>query len=333
MKQKCVALLACGLLYGGFIVCQTTAELQQTANSFMRQADYANAILVLNKAALREPNNSSIQKDLALSYYYSQNNEKALELIKPVLESTDADDQCFLIAANIYKQLAKPKECVKTYKKGLKVFPQSGILYNGLGEIQSAMSNSDAIISWEKGIAVDPAYNKNYYNAAHYYQLNKKLVWSILYAEIFINMDPKSAITPETKQLLLDNYKALFTEPDLTTLNKEKNKFADQFLASMAAQASQSALGINAETLSMIRTRFVISWFADKNNLSYKLFDYHKQLLKEGLFEAYNQWLFGAVENVQSYESWIKINADEHKRYMKYQASTIFKMPLGQYYH
>ncbi len=311
---------------------QTTAELQTTAKTFMRQADYANAIIVLNRAVQKDPKNTSLQKDLALSYFYTQNNEKALELIKPVLDSKDADDQCFLIAANIYKQLAKLKECVKVYKKGIRAFPESGILYNGLGEIQSAMNNADAITNWEKGIKLDPSYSKNYYNAAHYYQINKKLVWSILYAEIFVNMDPKSPITPETKQLLLDNYKSLFTETNLEIFNKDKNKFVQKYLSTMSNQATQAMLGISAETLSMIRARFIISWFADSTSPSYKLFDYQKQLLKEGLFEAYNQWLFAPIENVQSYESWIKLNAEEHKQYMKYQSATIFKMPIEQYY-
>ena len=45
---------------------QTTRELQATANTFLRQGDYANAVLVLTRALDMEPNNMSVIKDLAL---------------------------------------------------------------------------------------------------------------------------------------------------------------------------------------------------------------------------------------------------------------------------
>ena len=45
----------------------------------------------------------------------------------------------------------------------------------------------------------------------------------------------------------------------------------------------------------------------------HRLFDYHQQLLREGMFEAYNQWLFGTVENLTAYDSWTRTHADEYK--------------------
>ncbi len=331
--MKIVFLVFLSLLLFNISNAQTVQELQQTAKSFMRQGDNANAILILKKALQQEPNNSSLGKDLAMSYFYAQNTALALETIKPVLDSKDADEQCFLIAANIYRELKKPKDCIKILKKGIKTYPESGPLYSSLGEIQMATKNSDAIKTWEKGIKQDPAYGKNYYSAAHYYAAEKNYVWSILYAETFVLMDPKSPNTIDTKALLLDNYKALFTEVDFNKFNKEKNSFAKKYLATMNKQTGESNLGINAESLSMIRVRFIIDWFADASNPSFKVFDFQKQLLKEGLYEAYNQWLFASIENAKTYQNWIKVNATEHNAFMKYQNTTVFKMPLGQFYH
>jgi tetratricopeptide (TPR) repeat protein len=333
MKIKNFCLLFISFILLHVANAQTAKELQETAKDFMRQGDHSNAILILKKALSQDPDNTSIGKDLALSYFYSQNEALALETIKPVLNSKDADDQCFLIAATINRQLKKYKDCIKVYKKGIKAFPESGPLYSGLGEIQMASKNADAIKTWEKGIKQDPGYSKNYYNAAHYYAAAKNIVWSILYAETYILMDPKSPNTNDTKSLLLDNYKTLFTETDFSKFNKEKNDFAKKYLAAMGKQAGQSALGISAEALSMIRVRFIIDWFADASNPTFKVFDFQKQLLKDGLFEAYNQWLFGSIENIKTYQSWIKINETENSAFMKYQSTTIFKMPAGQYYH
>ena len=310
------------------------AELHETAKVFMRQGDYANAILVLNRSMLAEPQNIAVAKDLALSYYFKKENTKALEVIKPVLERDEADDQCFQIAANIYKQLDMPKECEKLYKKGLKKFPDSGPLYNELGELQWALQDFEAIKQWEKGIETDPSYSKNYYNAAKYYFFTTDKVWSILYGEIFINMEPLSSKAPEIKQILLDSYKKLYTDASLEQNNKDKSLFVKAYLQEMNKQSAVAASGINTGTLSMIRTRFILNWYNPlPNKFAFRLFEYQQQLLKEGMFDAYNQWVFGAVENLTGYQNWISTHDAENKDFTNFQKSRIFKIPKGQFYH
>ena len=77
---------------------QSVTELQNSARSFMHQGDYANAILVLNNATQLEPGNIQVSKDLAQAFYYQNNSVKALEIIKPLLDRVDADEQCYQIA-------------------------------------------------------------------------------------------------------------------------------------------------------------------------------------------------------------------------------------------
>jgi tetratricopeptide (TPR) repeat protein len=312
---------------------QTVAELQKNAQAFMRQGDYTNAVLILNRCIEKEPTNTSVGKDLALSYFYTQNNSKALEVIKPVLESNDADDQCFLIAGNIYKQLELPKESEKVYKKGIVKFPESGPIYNELGQIQIATGSRDAIKNWEKGIKADPSYSKNYYNAARFYFFEKDYVWSILYCEIFANMEPNNNLVSEIKKMLLESYKQMFLDTDLDKNNKSKNAFVGSYLGEIKKQTTVLSNGINAETLFMIRSRFIIDWFATNNKPAFRLFDYQQQLLKAGMFEAYNQWLFGITENLGAYQVWVKTNAEENNAFLSFQKSRIFKIPVGQYYH
>ena len=128
----------------------------------MRQGDYANAILVLNRAIKMDPKNIEIAKDLGLNYYFSKDFSKALEVYKPILDRTDADDQCFQVAADIYQAMGDAKEAEKVYKKGLKQFPKSGPLYNEFGELLFAQKDYTAIKQWEKGIEMDPGFSKNY---------------------------------------------------------------------------------------------------------------------------------------------------------------------------
>ena len=333
MKKIVLALILFIAITNKSAFAQSATELQATAKTFMRQGDYGNAVLILNRCLEKEPNNTSIGKDLALSYFYVQNNERALEIIKPVLESKDADDQCFLITGNIYKQLNKPKESEKVFKKGIKLFPESGSLYNELGELQiAANKNKEAITNWEKGIELDPSYSKNYYNAARFYFANNNNVWCVLYAEIFVNMEPNNPRVLQLKKVIVESYKRLFTDINVAKNNKNNKTFAKLYIESLAKQGIQADQGINAETLSMIRSRFIIDWFAGKDNPPFKLFEHQQLLLKEGLFESYNQWLFASAENENNYQNWVKTHASENGAFVKFQKTRIFKIPLGQYY-
>jgi len=322
------------LLFNGNLFAQTTVELRETARSFLQQADFANAILILNRALQSEPKNIEVLKDLSLAYYFQKDNKKALETIKLVIEGDGADDQSYQIAGNIYKQLEQPKESEKLFRKGIKKFPESGAMYNELGEVLWTQQDYNAIKQWEKGIEVDPSFSTNYFNASKFYYLSTDKVWSILYGEIFINMEPQSSRSAEIKGILLEGYKKLFAEADLTKAIAAAKPFEKDFLAIMNKQSNVAVAGINPETLTMIRTRFILDWYltyADK--MPFRLFEQQRQLLQEGMFDAYNQWIFGPAQNLTAYQNWVNANKAAHLEFTKFQQGRVFKIPQGQYYH
>ena len=310
-------------------------KMHETARTFMRSGDFDNAILVLTRALEQDKNNLEMQKDLVMSFYLKRDYEKALAGVKSLVDREDADVVTFQIAGNVYKALEEPKECERVYKKGLKKFPRSGPLLSEYGELLWALKDFSAINYWEEGIRADPAYSGNYYNAANYYFYTKDKVWSLIYGEIFINMESLGERGAAMKQQLLQGYKEkLFSSADLLK-GEEKNKseFAKKFLETIGKQSSLVNSGINTEVLTMIRTRFILDWYAaNAGRYPFRLFDFHKQLIAEGMFEAYNQWLFGPVENLAAYDNWTKTHAEEYNNFSSFQKSRIFRMPLGQYY-
>jgi hypothetical protein len=192
-----------------------------------------------------------------------------------------------------------------------------------------------AIEQWEQGIRVDPAYSGNYYNAAQYYFYTKDKVWSLIYGEIFINMESLGERGAAMKQLLLQAYKEkLFADADMTKDQQDlKSEFAKNFLLVMNKESSLANRGINPESLTMIRTRFILNWFNGYSvKYPFRLFDFHRQLLSEGMFEAYNQWLFGPVDNLAAYDNWTKTHPAEYNEFATFQKSRVFRMPPGQYY-
>lgn len=309
--------------------------LQENARTFMRSGDFDNAIVILTRALQKEPKNLELNKDMAMSYLFKRDFVKALEGVKVMVDRDDADVETYQIAGNVYKSLEMAKECEKMYKTALKKFPKSGPLYSEYGELLWNIKDFSAIQQWETGIKADPAYSGNYYNAALFYFYAKDKVWSLIYGEIFVNMESLSERGAAMKQLLLQGYKEkLFADADLMK-GEEKNKseFAKSFLQGMSRQSSLANKGITTETLTMIRTRFILDWYASNaTKYPFRLFDYQRQLLTEGMFEAYNQWLFGPSENLAAYDNWTKTHADEYNGFSAFQKTRIFKMPPNQYY-
>ena len=314
---------------------EDTKTLHATAKTFMQSGDFDNAIIVLTRALQQDKNNLEMQKDLVMSYYLKRDYQKALEGVKVLIDRDDADAVTFQIAGNVYKELEQVKDCEKMYKKAIKKFPKSGPLYSEYGELLWATKDFSAIEQWEKGIETDPGYSGNYYNAALYYFYAKDKVWSLIYGEIFVNMESLSERGATMKEQLLQLYKEkLFADADLMKgEEKNKNEFAKAFLQGMSKQSSLASKGINTEVLTMIRTRFLLDWY-EKNAAKYpfRLFDYQLQLIREGMFDAYNQWLFGATENLAAYDNWTKTHAEEYNGFNIFQRSRIFKMPAGQHY-
>ncbi len=310
-------------------------KLQETAKTFTRQGDYTNAILVLNRAASLKQNDPGIQKDIAMNYFLSGDYNQAGSVIMPLLERDDVDVQSFQIAGNIYKGMNDKKECLKLYKKAIKKFPNSGALRFEYGEILlTDEQRSEALEQWETGIDVDPSYSGNYYHAAKFYAFNKmNIVRTILYGEIFVNLESYSVKTAEMKDYLLKAYKQFYLaapEPE----GKKSNGFETAVLAGLRKQSDQLSKGINTESLTIIRTRFLLDWFENSaEKYPFRLFEQLQFMIRDGYFEAYNQWLFGPVNDIVQFQQWMSNNQKKMTDFTYYQKNRVFRMPPGQHYN
>lgn len=319
------------------------SELYNTARTFLRSGDYANAILVLNRAVELAPENAEYRKQLAYAYYLNNNLDEAGKTIRIVLKSDAADEQTYQIAGNIYKAERDLKGAEKNYKRGLKQFPESGTLYNELGETYYAMRSYDnALQAWTTGIRAEPGFASNYYNAAKTYYYSTDKVWAIIYGEIFIDLERFTARTAEMKNILLASYKELFNSGKATARapapdggkTETRPPFREAFLNALS-KGSNTVLtrGITPETLVILRTRFLLEWESFyKLIYPFALFDYQQQLLREGLFEAYNQWVFGPSTNLSVYKGWVTGHEEVMNRLINYLNDHPLTPRKGEYY-
>lgn len=326
---------------------QDASELHNTAKTFMRSGDYANAILVLNQAIQQEPDNFALRKDLAFAYYLRSDFPRAKKIIDPLLDKRDADQQTYQIAGNIYQGNQNWDGAEKLYRRGLKKFPKSGELYNDLGELQLNLKHYDeALKTWVKGIEVDPNFPGNYYHATTAMFYSKDPTWPIIYGETFVNLESYTTRTAEVRQILVECYKKLFDDPaifssipeDVPSKGKKEttveNDFAAAFRKTMAKQVSVVMTGIEPEGLIMLRTRFLLDWYNFYSlKFPFALFDFQRKLLKEGMFESYNQWIFGPASNQADYKAWTNVHKTEYDAFTQFQRNNPLKLRSDEFYN
>ena len=314
---------------------QTVDQLRETALVFQRQQDYSNTIMVLAKALEMEPGNVDVLREVAFTYYLSGDYAKAAQRILPLTDLEFADEQIFQIAGSVFKELEDYKTAEKLYKKGLKKFEKSGPLHSELGELfWDLQKPAEAITQWETGMKIDPSFSGNYYHAAKFYFAAGDKARSIVYGEIFVNLESYSVRSAEIKILLLESYKRIYMPGDSKKyFVKSPSSFEIDFLTIMGKQNELSMQGITPESLLIIRSRFLLDWFnAHEKKYTFHLFEHMRYLMREGMFEAYNQWLFGPASDPNAYQNWIRTHEDEYLAFSSYQRNKLFKMPSGQHY-
>lgn len=92
--------------------------------------------------------------------------------------------------------------------------------------------------------------------------------------------------------------------------------------------------GFTTENLTMLRTRFIMDWtmqYAQKYPFS--LFSRHDYMIRNGYFDAYNQWLFGKVENQQQFEAWKRFHQDAIPRLEGWMRQYPYRAGDNEYYN
>lgn len=299
-------------------------RMQENAHAYLGRGDYSNAIMMFSQAIRMAPSDVSLRRDLAYTYFLSGDLKKAKEVIDPVAGSDAADEQTYQVASAIEQSLGSTAKAKRLINEGLKKFPASGLLFNSKGNLFNRDGKSkDALEAYNAGIKAEPSYPMNYYNAAKIYMQQGEAIWPLLFGEIYVNLEPTSPRTIEMKKMLMDAYRVLFSpgkDDRLPSFNgnsdpnaKTAHNFQEAFKQVMLQQAPSISDGLGTENLIMLRTRFAMMWERQYANLyPSTLFAYQDKMLHDGVFDAYNQWLFGATDNSTEFANWVKMNTKEY---------------------
>jgi tetratricopeptide (TPR) repeat protein len=325
-------------------------KLYKNARDLHSQGKLEQAITMYLQALNIAPDVTVLHRDLGNAYFMTGAYEKAKETLEPVVKSGRADEQTYQTMASTLVKLDDERKGRKMLEEGIERYPHSGMLYHELGNWYETKKDKDdddmekALTAWLRGIEADPAYHINYYESARaYMSSNRPPVWTIIYAEIFINIEQQTPRAHETRAMLLAAYKRLFnsvgklappTAPKPKKGAPVDNGFEQAVYDTYIKLAPVVSEGVTTETLSMLRTRFLMDWslqYAHKYPVS--LFYRQDQMIREGYFDIYNQWLFGRAESQPQYEAWNRYHPEDMPDFEEWLKEHSYRPVAGDAYN
>ena len=294
------------------------------------------ALAVIMQAEQDYPGNMTLLKDQAFINTWNRNYLNAVEVGRKLIAKPDADEQCYQILGSALGADSRYGEAEKVYREAVEKFPENSLLYAEFGD--ALKQNGKPLLAktaWEKGIELGPSISSNYYHLAKYYAENKNNpLWAVLYGEMFVNFESFSGRTSEIRKVVTDAYADLFVTPSVLQGYIDNGQPFEKAVATTLAQFQDMVSGgVTPESLYALRGQFIVSWFNGEyaKQFSFKLFDRQQQLLKLGIFEAYNQWLFASY-NPSQFVTWGQMHDGLIKEFSKFQKASMFRVPVGEYY-
>lgn len=325
------------LLISNVIFAQTNSEIAwnkaKDAIKLMDDGKIEESIKILEDCKILDPENYTYSYEIAYAHVLKKDYKEAIKILKKTKKYKTANSQVYQMSGNCYSYLGKPERAIKEYEEGMKRFPNSGNLHLEKGNIYLGEEKYDeAIRNYEKGIEAEPMFSSNYFRLAKLYLNSNNKLAGIIYGELFMNIERTTQRTQEISELLYETYKSSITLGeneskiefcdiiiDAKNINTDEIKlpfcaiFGKSFILSIIGQTE-----FNLKTLSEIRSSFIENYFKeDYQNYPNVLFDYHKELIDNNLFEAYNYYLFQmGAEN--EFNEWLDNNSEKYDKFVEW---------------
>jgi len=299
---------------------QSDEDYYKEAMEIIKSREFEKAHIYLDSIHKLTKNDIFIY-ERAVVYYRQKMFREAIVILEKLVVKPEAKIEYYQLLGSCYDFEAEKKKAVNTLTEGLFKFPNKGNLYYELGVTKLGMQErQDAADLWEKGIYVDPYYDRNYYQLVKFYRNTDFKIVALMYGEIFINIAYDDAKKQEISGILFDIYKSAFEGYKLTQ-KLELSKYTKDFTIEEAVafpflykfqEISNKAIksidltgDITIQMISDYRKEFLKLWLEQKNDEFFLnvVFEYQKAIDKLNYLETYNYLLFSAgnIDEIKMY--------------------------------
>lgn len=303
------------------------------AIKLMDEGKIDESILILEECQKLDSKDDTYPYEIAYAYVLKKEYEKAIKILNKVKKYKNSNSQVYQMSGNCYSYMGKPDLAIKEYEAGMKKFPNSGNLHLEKGNVLYGQEKfNDAVKSYTEGIEAEPKFPSNYYRLTLLYLNSKDKLSGLIYGELFMNLERSTKRTTEISALLFQTYKESieftndsakidFCEINIDVNSLDANGFKMPFCGIFGKNFVLSILEqkeINLKSLSEIRTKFLKNYYLEdfKTNPNV-LFEFHKSMVENGVFDAYNHYIFQmGAEN--EFTEWLEKNELAYNEFVKW---------------
>ncbi len=294
-------------------------ELKQAMKDF-DEKKYESALRRLDKLVKKDPRNSDLKYEQALALALLKKEDSAVHILRGIASSDQAKDSYYQLLANCYSELDDTVKAREVLLEGSKRFPESGKMYLELGLLQLQQHHvEEALDQFEEGIQVDPAYSSNYYWAARSYAPGNEKIWTVLYGELLMNVDPNPTHVTIISELLYAAHNSVYDQfktsramvysktqhgsADASQAQKESFEEVFDRLMTRGAEPLKyfKDFEIPVASIDTMQTVFVKEWYAGGYDKTFPnpMIERHKLLLDQGMHTAYTFYLMQFAKPIE----------------------------------
>lgn len=314
--------------------------MHNNARQHVKMGNIDAAITTYKQLLALDAADTRVATELGNVLYIKSDYEQAIAVLAPLTDRTDASDTVYQLLASSQAALHHSKKAHETLNAGITRFPHSGLLFYELGTLHyNEGSELNATKAWQNGIVAAPYFAPNYKSIASSFMTSNQPQWGLICGEQYLLMVHDTIGDELFKKSLYKCWKDFF---DKITVLSDGNT-TGEMIGIFKQLTPVVSDGISVENLTMVRTRFLMEWMKtvvqvdnqtgrrqDISTHSYTpgLFTDQELLIREGLFDIYNEWLFGRAESKAAFEAWNKFHPDAIDKFEKWRAANPFD-PTG----
>ncbi|RPI14443.1 MAG: hypothetical protein EHM58_16405 [Ignavibacteriae bacterium] len=298
------------------------------------------AVELLEECLDSEPDNAIFMYELASANYMLKNYDISIKICKKLIKHKDSNFMAYQLLGNAYDFKGNYEKALKTYDDGLKRFPNSARLYFEKAITYYSLDKiNNAILNWETAVDLEPGYASSYYFLTKVFSESSEPIWSIIYGEIFLNIEPGTKRSLDISKILYDTYKrAISFEGDKVNIKMSKQISQETLPFTLNYELTQGLCSIamnktfSIKSLIELRKEFAKVW-SDKYSEKFPLeiVNRHNKLIENGHFEAYNYWLFSEGDK-EEFNTWFEKNEQKFHDFGKWTENNPFSIDSTNYF-
>jgi tetratricopeptide (TPR) repeat protein len=293
---------------------EATEDQVRSAVAMVDDGKAAEAIPIMQQLLQRIPGQPVLVHELALAFIKAKQPKGAIELLQANSHAPGFEGSHYDLWTTALDEDGQFDRSLAVADHGIAKFPTFGLLYTNAGITALRQGKAEVALHYfENGIAAAPEFPSNFYWAARVFSESSEKVWTLIYGEVFMNLEPNSQRTTEMSKMLYDTLnKSMVVSGSGPTVNAKIGltsssiidgqgglpfalAYEATFGTALLGEVTKGKGALNLPAIHQARTQSIDMWFSQdlaKQYRDHALLRFQRDVATAGHAEAYSYWLY-----------------------------------------